>query len=307
MPDKLDASGLINREVQLSLVSQSPTDNKYFSTTGNALIVTDLRVQFEIKKSLGKEPNAATCTITNMSKDSRGRLERKPVYVQLLAGHNGVLHPLFAGSLSFARSNLKTPNWETKIQVADGGRAYAHARLNRSYSPPTTAKQILGDLANAMDLKLPSEFAAVEELNQALTATGTYPATGLVRDLLTRVLTPLGYSWSIQDGRLQILKSGLPNAKSAWLIDVDAGMIGSPEGSVPSKPGGTSELSIDVLLFPEIAPGDTIQVHSRAYDGGFFRVNDVTHTGDTHGAEWKTSIKATPLGSPPPKKGRGKK
>jgi hypothetical protein len=297
---------LFKRNVELTLISQPSTGTKYFDTSqvGNALIVTDLRVQFEIKKNVGREPNTCNLTVTNMAKESRGRLERKPVYVILRAGHDGVLKPLFEGNVTYAKSELKSPDWVTKIQIADGGRAYSQARLNRSYSPPINPSRVLADCAAAMGLPVPTDLATVDELKQAL-ASG-YSANGPVRDILTKMLAPYGFSWSIQNGKLQVLKSGVPNANTAWVIDVDAGMIGSPEGSVPHKPGQTSELSIDVLLFPELVPGDTIQVNSRAYNGGFFRVNDVEHKGDTRGDDFTTSVKATPLGAPP-SRGRGRR
>lgn len=296
---------LFNRNVELTLYTQAASGTGFFDTSNEALVITDLRVQFEIKKSLGKEPNNCTVTISNLAKETRGKLERKPLYAILRAGHDGVLRPLFRGSVQYAKSNLKSPDWETKLQIADGGRAYAHARMNRSYAPPITVRQILTDLAGTMGLPLPADIAALDELKTSLA--GGMSAYGPTRDILTKVLSPLGYSWSVQDGRLQILKSGLPNARTAWVIDEDSGLIGSPEASIPHKPGDPSELSLDVLLYPEIGPGDLIQVTSRAYAGGFFRVNDISHKGDTHGNDWTTSIKATPRGSALPSKGRGKR
>lgn len=295
---------LFNRNVELTLINQSPTAD-FHDTSGNATVITDLRVQFEIKKNLGKAPNSCVVTVSNLSRETRGRLERKPVYAILRAGHDGVLHPLFAGNITYARSDMKSPDWETKIQIADGGRAFSCARMNRSYAPPIRIDKILADAAASMGLKLPPDLASVAELRQALA--GGLTASAPTRDILTRLLAPYGYGWSIQDGRLQVLKEGQVNAGSAWEIDVDAGMIGSPEGSVPSKPGGVSELAADVLLMSEVRPGDTIQVTSRAFHGGFFRVNDISHKGDTHGDDWKTSIKATPPGSPIPHAGRGKR
>lgn len=305
---------LFNRNVEITLITQptptaattASTNPGYFDTSqsANAIVITDLRVQFDVKKNLGKQPNSCVLTITNLAKETRGRLERKPLYAIVKAGHDGVLRPLFQGSVSYAKSELKSPNWETKIQIADGGRAYASARLSRSYAPPINPYRVIQDAAASMGLQVPPDLASADELRQALS--GGLTAHAPTRDILTRMLAPYGYSWSIQDGRLQILKSGVPNANTAWVIDVEAGMIGSPEGSVPHKPGAVSELSIDVLLYPEIGPGDTIQVNSRAYNGGFFRVNDIQHKGDSRGNEWTSSIKATPLGSPPPR-GRGKK
>jgi hypothetical protein len=302
---------LFKRSVEVTLISQptpAPLDSKdpgYFKRDDpNAIIISDLRVQFEVKKDVGRNPNSCVLTITNLSRDTRTRLERKPVYAIVRAGHDGVLRPLFEGSVMYAESSLKSPDWETKLRISDGGRAFSQAHMSRSYTPPIRVDQVLTDAAASMGLPLPPDLAAATELKQALA--GGFTAHAPVRDILTRMLAPYNYSWSIQSGRLQIVKDGAPNANSAWEINVDAGMIGSPEASVPSKPGAPSELTVDVLLFPEIVPGDTVQVTSRAIAGGLFRVNDVNHKGDTHGNDWTTSLKSTPLGVPPPR-GRGRR
>jgi hypothetical protein len=290
------------KSLELTLISQPSTGNKFFDRTGNALVITDLDAKFEIKKNLGSSPNSCEVTVINLSKESRGRLEHKPVYAILRAGYDGVLKPLFAGNVTYARSDIKSPDWITKIQIADGGRAYAHGRMNKSYAAPIKLRQVIQDAAISFGLDIPSDLLEVPEFNQPL-ATGLV-ASGLTRDVLTRGLARYGYGWSVQDGRLQILKTGEVNPRAAWLIDVEAGMIGSPEGSVPHKPAGVSELAVDVQLFPEIVPGDMIQVNSRSYHNGIFRVNDINHVGDTAGSDWKTSIKATPLGQNPPKRGK---
>lgn len=295
---------LFGRSVELAITSQ-PTSGGYFDGGGSeTLTITNMRVQFEIKKALGKQPNPAVVTITNLSKSTRGSLERLPLYCTLRAGHDGVLLPLFAGNVTYGRSELKSADWETKIQVADGARAFSQARANKSYKAPISVRQIVSDLARTMGLSMPQELQAATDLQQSLS--GDFSAFGPTRDLLTKVLAPYGYSWSIQDGRLQVLKGGAPNAREPWNIDVEDGMIGSPEGSVPHKPGAVAEISVDVLLFPQIVPGDTVKLTSKSYAGVSLRVNDVNHKGDTEGKEWKTSLKLVPLGSPPPA-GRGKK
>jgi hypothetical protein len=251
-----------------------------------------MRVQFEIKRSVAKSPNPATIKISNLAEDSRGRFNRMPVYVILRAGHDGVLRPLFEGNVQRSISELKGTDWETKVQVADGGRAYAHAEFTRSYAPPVRAIQVLSDAAASMGCALPPEAEQSPELRQALTA--GVSVHGPTRDTVTKILAPYGFNWSIQNGRLQILKQGATNRRRAWVVDEDAGMIGSPDSTLPHKPGKVAEVTVKVLLFPEIVPGDSIQLTSRVFRGATFRVNDVHHKGDTHGNDWTTTLKCVP-------------
>src|SRR5262249_41134255 len=148
--------------------------------------------------------------------------------------------------------------WETKLQIADGQRAYSHARMSKSYQKPISVLTVLQDAAASMGLKLPPEAEQSPDLQQAL-ATGI-SMHGPTRDVLTKLLAPYGFGWSIQNGRLQILADDQISQATAILIDEEAGMIGSPEHSVPSKPGDPSDMSFDVLLYPEILPGGMVDV-----------------------------------------------
>lgn len=298
---------LLHRNVEVTIANQpAPTPaastGTFFAREPNALVVTDLRVRFEVKRSLGKSPNPAQIIISNMQPDSRARLQRKPVYVILRAGHDGVLRPLFEGNVTNAISSLQVTDWETKIQVADGGRAYAHSQFARSYAPPVQAIRVLTDAAAAMGLTLPPDIEQAPELRQAL-ADGV-SVYGPTRDVLTKILAPYGFGWSVQNGRLQILRQGATNQRRAWVIDAEAGLIGTPESSFPNKAGKTAETTIKLLLFPEVIPGDQIRLTSKSFSGVVFRVNDVTHAGDTQGTEWTTTLKVAPPGSPLPK-GKG--
>ena len=44
------------------------------------------------------------------------------------------------------------------------------------------------------------------------------------------------------------------------------------------------------LLQPLIEPGGYVQIKSKSINGEFFRVEEVTHVGDTHGNDWHTNL-----------------
>ncbi len=171
--------------------------------------------------------------------------------------------------------------------------------MSRSYRPPISVQNVLADAAATMGLKLPPEAEQSVELQQAL-ATGI-SLHGPTRDVLTKLLAPYGYGWSVQNGRLQVLKSDQHLANEAVLIDQSTGMIETPSLSLPHRAGDVSELSFDVLLKPELSVGGLVEMGSQSVTG-FFRLKEVVHSGDTHGADWKSSCKAVPIGSPLTKK-----
>lgn len=267
-------------------------NQQFFEQLGNGVIIEGLRMQFTIEKKLVKDPNSCTLIITNANEDTRARLSKKPLTVRLEAGHNGIARPLFLGNAKDAFSYRERTDWITKIIMGDGSSAYSYARVNRSYKRGTPMKVILRDIANAMGLVIPPDIEASDDLTSQI-ASGE-SIEGPARDELTRLLAKYGFNWSVQDGKLQILRTGQIREDRAWLIDGDTPIIGSPQYGPTEKEDGKPTLSLKCLMFPELTPGGKIRVRSRSVDG-VFRIHELKSTGDTRGGDWYTDVKAKPV------------
>lgn len=266
----------------------------FFNILGNATEITDFRVQFSIEKNLAKEPNKSTVTITNLAESSRIALCKKPLHIRIDAGYSDTgARSLFFGDLTFGASTFKVPDWETKIQVGDGARAYGFAHSSKSFKGGVQVLEVIRYAAGTMSLQLPPDVEQSTDLKSAL-ATGI-SLHGPTRDVLTRLLAPYGLHWSVQNGKLQIISDGALASNQAILIDAaTAGLIGSPERSAPDKATGRSEVTCETLLYPELTPGNQIKLESKSINGTF-KLIQVVHEGDTRGANWTSKLKLTPL------------
>jgi hypothetical protein len=58
-------------------------------------------------------------------------------------------------------------------------------------------------------------------------------------------------------------------------------------------------MTVECLLYPEIVPGDLVQVTSKSMPkgGGLFKVQKTLHEGDTHGHPWFTRLEISPWSS----------
>lgn len=286
-------------------VARQPTgfiaeNPQFFETFGNATEVEvglgddeeaekkGLRVEFTVKRTLTKEPNTCEITIYNLAPSTRADFEKKPATVTLHAGYDRVPRLLFTGDLRKAWSEKDGTLWKTYIRVGDGARAYAHARISRSYKPPIQVRKVLQDAANSMGLDLPPEIEQSVELKQSLSS--GISLHGPTRDVLTRLLAPYGYGWSVQNGTLQIVRDGDTRGE-AFLINADTGLKNSPTRETSDKALERLELNMDVALFPELFPSGLIKLESDAFEGTF-RMLEVTHTGDSAGDEWNSKVKA---------------
>jgi hypothetical protein len=259
----------------------------------NGLEVTDLRVKFEVKRSTSSAPNTALITIYNLAPASRAQVIERPQVVMLEAGYRSTgLRRLFAGDVTYAHSRPAGADIETIIQAADGGRAFAHARVNRAFAGGVTALAALREVASAMGLSVPRSVELRPELGRQFVQ--GLSLFGSASDAMSRLLAPFGLGWSIQDGELRILDERGVGPGEALSIDQDAGMIGSPEVNPPSKPKGKPTVSVKCLLLPEAKPGGQVQLVSRTVTG-LHKIKEAGHAGDTHGPEWTTSLEVTAL------------
>lgn len=293
---------LFKRSVRITCWRETvPSDPTKFqvSRLPNQTEITDLRVQFHITKDLAHSPNIADVTITNLSSVTRSDLETKPLIVQIEAGYDDVYRFMFAGDLRFAMTKLDGPNWNTLLQLGDGDCHYRWSRMNRSYGENTAVKTVLKDAARSMGLALPKNVEDDPDLNQVFKHGEL--AYGATRDQLTRYLAPYGYSWSIQDGQLRVLRDDRAHSDTYREINEENGMIGSPEFGSPPTSGKPPHVTVDMLLYPELNPGDKVLLTSKVKTG-FFRIEKVDHSGDSHGRDWKTQVELKPLGSALPKR-----
>lgn len=281
---------LFNRKVSLTLAR--PLTGEYFKTGGNAIVVSDLRVSFSIKKSLHEKPNDCTITVFNLSESTRTEFAKKPLQVQLDAGYDGQMSRIFIGDMHFGNSNLDNVDWVTKLQVADGHRAFQYATISRSYKGGVSLKQAVTDTAQSMGVRIPNSLDDFKEM--AHQYSNGLSLTGPSQRQMTKLLKAKSMSWSMQDGQLQVLREGGVRQDQAIVVSQETGMVGTPDFGPPKKPGESPRLSVKMLLYPGLIPGGKVKMDTLSIKG-LFRLEQVTHSGDTHGTDWFSSFEAKPL------------
>ncbi len=290
-------SRLFKRKVEVIVWREStPSDPTNYKPqtlgSGEQLEIRDLRVKFRVVRDFSKHPNSAEVEIYNLAPHSRALLQELPLKIQVSAGYDdGPMRLVASGDVRFTMSKQDGVDWVTMIQIGDGARAYAHARVNKSFGKNTTYRQLLGSIATSMGLKLPSNIATLPLDTKIVTGATLH---GPARDEMTRVLDAFGLAWSIQNGTLRILSDQAVVPGSALPLGVEQGMIGTPEFGSPPKSGKKPHMTVKCLLYPELIPGDKIQLTSKA-KSGLFKLVKVEHAGDTAGGEFMTSVEIQPL------------
>lgn len=268
----------------------------WFDNEGSSIVeITKLRVKGKIEKNLRSEPDKATITINNLSENTRNFLEHKPVIMMIEAGYDNELSTqhLFTGDLRWGTTQKTSRvDIETELELADGDRAFKHARVSKSFKSGTTILMALREIAKSLNLKLSPAIEANPDLKAQFSAGVVLQGRASLE--MNKLLSRLGYNWVMQNGKLLILKNGDYLKGEVRVIDENSGMIGSPEFGTPDKSNGVPLLTVNHLLDPYLMPGKSFKLISKKVNG-FFYITRVTHDFDTHGPEWNSTIEAKPL------------
>lgn len=286
---------LFQRRARLVIEFPVATPGDFTHTTSERIEIdgfgdASMRIRYTITKTLEKEPNPGEITVTNLSPEHRARAQVKGAKLLLEVGYEKTgLSRIFAGDSRSGDSTKVGPDWETRFRCGDGERAYAHAFVSEGFDAGVTVGDVVRHCAQAMGLPLGNTAAQATKLNLVLYQ--GWAIHGPASTALDQILRMVDYSFSIQDGQLQILGPGEAIGKTIPELSPETGLIGSPELGSPEKKGGAPALSCKSFVMPAARPGGLFSLRSERHVG-VFKWKKAVHSGDTRGPEWFTTHEA---------------
>lgn len=281
------------------------------------ILIEDLRFSFKIEKTLTETLNNSTLSIFNLNPDSRKLVETPNNAVILKAGYTDHIGAVtcFVGIVRRSLTVRDGQDWRTDFELDDGLIAYRDSKQSISFAPGSNGKDVLIAVSNKFGLPV----RALPDIPNK-----TYPQgfsfVGRTREAMAKVCNYLNLEWSIQNQEVQIIKKGGSLKRTAIVLNENTGMIGSPaleaktmsekaaaqKGITADSAGvikrrkedakGEIDDMLEVqgykvvsLLQPTIEPGHVVKLESSGVDN-WFKVEKIVHTGDTHGADWKSEI-----------------
>ena len=273
------------------------------------LEVTELRVAFNISRSLRKNPNTCEVRIWNLNADHRRQLqEQKSIPLRLEAGYVsppglgaaassalsaiGISSPpksqlpvLFDGDLRRAFTTREGGDLITTLSSGDGERKGQSQRIKVSYRPGLRVRKLLTDLAKSAGVGIGNILSAVGALADFEISTGT-AVSGSALDQLDDILAGAGFEMSVQNGDLQVLGGGQGLPGTLVELSEETGLIDTPE------PGSDGKIKVRALLQPGLEPGRLVKLVSENVNG-IFRVERWDAIGDTHGQDWFAELEVS--------------
>lgn len=254
----------------------------------NTIEIKDLAMTFRVHKSLKPEPNKAELTIYNLNPDHRSALEQlKTASVLIEAGYEAGTSTLFLGDLRTAISTTEGPDIVTKLSSGDGEKKVktARAKVSMKKGAATPAK-VLEAVAKSLGVGEGNLKQALGQLGGVANcfSEGAVISGSSFREM-NAVCKSLGLTWSIQDGKLQILSLRKALDGQAIKLSKSTGMIGSPTVD------NDGVLTVTMLLAPDVFPGRKLVLDADRLKGQY-RIEACDYSGDTHGQDWYCKIEA---------------
>ncbi len=271
-----------------------------------------LRIAFDILKTNDLQPNRGSVTIWNLAEDTRsdltgkvkrlirttfgqgdidGRAQADPkatafalgtAYVTLSAGYGPVPIQVMEGNTTGIKSVRRGVDWTTTLTFGDSELQARGSIVNRSFAIGTPFATVILYLVASLGVSFdPAEVTAA--LAASPTGRTDFPhgvtIVGPAIKNLDRLLKNLDIKASIQDGKFQVLNGNGTTNDPPILMSLENGLLDAPRAL---DDGG---YEIRSFVTGELSPGRPLTLETAAVQG-LYRVEEVRHRGDTHGADW---------------------
>lgn len=250
------------------------------SNDSETVSIEQLRVAFEIDKTINEKPNPAKIQVWNLNRNHINKLLSQEYKKAALSVGYNELRQIYSGDITKVRIQREGLDFILTLECSDGHAAYTQSRAKTTLKAGATDKQIVEEIQKTMPKV---QTGAIDIPNKRQLPRGRV-LNGDSREVLNRVARNNNADWSIQDGSLVFLPKDKVLSDDAVLISQDTGMINAPEQT-------DDGLEITCLLNPALQIGGLIKLESIIeYFNGEYKVVKLAHSGDGIGGDWHSKM-----------------
>lgn len=284
------------------------------TSASQALDLSEAHFKFRTVQQDVESPNNASIRVYNLSRKTMALIREEYDRVVLQAGYESSFGVIFDGTIKQWRIGREngTDNY-IDILAADGDLAYNFSLVNKTLAAGWTHEEAIRAAIGEM-----SAFGVSQGYidSQGLLG-GAVPNPrgkvmfGLPRTILRNSVRSVGATWSIQNGKVDVIPLDGYKPGEAVVLNALTGLIGRAEQTVdgiearallnPRMDVGTlvriasSEINRLLQANPDAAPVPYnqwagLQLLPTVEEDGLYRVFVAEHEGDTRGQAWYTKI-----------------
>lgn len=273
----------------------------------------NLRIRFEIRKSILSIPSPSRISVYNLGKQTRASLQ-KSIYqlgrsatgsgsgdsiiqpgamVNLKVGwQNTKIITIFSGSLYGVVSEREGPEIVTNLICLAGYGGTSRGLVTQTWGGGTKLSAIIKALA----ANFPGISIGPVNITEEYTIGNKgFSCCGLAKDVLNNLSRTYGFSWWIDKGIFNAAtdQQAIPGNQQV-LISYKNGTLFRAEPMLCGPFQKQNGVTIRALLNPAVEAGNTVQLESSVNPkiNGSYLAHTVSMTGDTHSSDWDMNIES---------------
>ena len=244
-------------------------------------ILPEIRIQFEVNKSIKGGLNTCTIKIYNLNQDKQMKLVREKednksrLPFILKAGYNK-LETIFKGTIFEAKTTKTGSDFITTITSQDGGFDFINSFTSKTVKS-NDISNILEDMPNTQKGRISKR----QDLIRPKVLVGN--SAKLIEDSLAEDET-----YFIDDEKLYIIKDTEVISPYIPLIQANTGLLNTPTRNA-------YEVTFNVLMNPDLRIGGLVELKSKyaIYLNGIYKIKTIKYKGDNYGSEWQQECLCT--------------
>lgn len=272
------------------------------SIDGDSKTIEDLRVSFEVTKSILSFPNLCRLSIYNPNEETFSILSSKYSTISLEAGYYGNMRLLFKGEVRNILRSRDGINSILTVFAGDGEQDWQNSTINKTLSQSISVRSAVEEVLKTFKN---TSVGVIEGLPLSSDKIRGQVLSGSSKDVLDTFADEYGFNWSIDDGEINIVpKDSVLEPDDVIVISSDTGMVNSPT---------ITEIGVDVtcLLNPRLTPNRAFKITSpnadteignlffreikRTTGEGSYKIQESLFKGDSYEGDWLVTVKGISL------------
>lgn len=271
--------------------------------SGDGLEITDLHVTFDITKSADSKltPSSAAIEIYNLSDESLRKLDTDYPVAVFSAGYKDTgVKRLFSGQVKDFTTRKSGTDRITQIRMGAAYKELNHQTLSQLTAPGRSVQDVIEEIRKAIPNISRGVYNGTNLSSQLIYG---YPLMGTPKDMLDELSRKYSLNWNIDDDVLYVHGSDrafTENFNMAVVISPSSGLVEIPYRAVSDNRKSEKDKSRSqavqwtMLLNPEVVPGGIVKLEDTDLDG-WYKVDEVRHTGGWRDNPWYTEVRASAL------------
>ena len=248
------------------------------------------RIRFDISLDSGGEANKGAIQMFNLAKTTQALLEESKLICVLSAGYarpyGDGAKVIFIGNVDLTNGvhvERKAADVMTTIECGDAEKEIRNAVTQISLKGTVKLETVLDRLLKDFGLSI-----GHRDRLPTFTFENGFSATGRLSKVLTDIGRKAGFTWSVQNYQIVILRGNNTVNQQGPIISKDSGLVGAV---LKSK----EKIEFETLIIPGILPGARARVVSERYGELNIKITRIRFVGDNWEGDWIQEVEAVPL------------